>query len=96
MKIYIVTFHDYDGYDIVGYFTDYEKAQSCCDYLNRTRPSPYDHFEWVITEYSLDETDYAALNMELDERERAEYENRVEKIRQVELAELARLKAKYE
>lgn len=96
MKIYMAEYHDYDSNDSVGYFTECKKAESCCEYLNRTKHSPYEGFDWYVSEYNLDETDYESLNNKLDEQERLEFENRLEREKQKELAELARLKAKYE
>ena len=98
MEVYIVAYEDYDGSDSVGYFLDGSKAESCRDYLNRTRPSPYNKNgdTWHIIKFNLNETDYDSLNKELDEKERIEFEMRLEREMQKELAELARLKAKYE
>ena len=97
MKIYIVELHDYDRSDYVGYFTDPQKANYCCEYLNRTDPSQYnDEYEWIVVEYTHNDIDYESKIEELDEVERIEYETRLERIKQEELAELARLKAKYE
>lgn len=93
-KIYIVEIHDYDGCESKGYFTEYEKAYDCSVYLNRKHPSPYG-IQWCVKEYNLDEIDYDSLNKELDEKERLKLEAELEKIKQEELAELARLKAKY-
>ena len=96
MKIYMVEFHNYDLDDCVGYFTDPQKAKECCTYLNRVRPNYYDdNNEWHVVEYDPDEKDYESLNKELDEKERIEFEGRMERIKQEELKELARLKAKY-
>lgn len=94
MKIYLVQYTDYDGGDVVGYFTDNKRAESCCEYLNRTRHSEY-NFDWYISEYNLDETDYESLNKELDEQERLELENRREKEKRDAIAEIERLRAKY-
>lgn len=97
MKIYIVAYEDYDGSDSVGYFLDESKANECCEYLNRTRPSNYNKTGdiWHVGEYNLDETDYASLNKELDEQERIEFETRLEREKQTALAEIVRLKEKY-
>lgn len=97
MKIYIVAYEDYDGSDSVGYFLDESKANECCEYLNRTRPSCYNKTGdiWHVGEYNLDETDYASLNKELDEQERIEFETRLEREKQTALAEIVRLKEKY-
>lgn len=97
MKIYIVELHDYDRNDSVGYFTDRNKAEKCCIYLNMTDPSDYnDHFEWTIAEFDLNEIDYESQIKEIEEQERIEFETRMERIKQEELAKLAELKAKYE
>lgn len=97
MKVYIVAYEDYDGSDSVGYFLDETKAKECCKYLNRTRPSCYNHTgdTWSVLEYNLDETDYVSLNKELDEQERLEFENRMAREKQEALNEIARLKEKY-
>ena len=95
MKVYIVEIHDYDGYDSKGYFTEYGKAVDCCNYLNMITSSPYG-YTWNVKEYDFDETDYYYLIKELFEQERLENEKELERIKQEELKELARLKAKYE
>ena len=95
MKIYMVELHDYDRDKAVGYFTEYKKAKSCCKYLNRAEPSEYD-FKWKVIDYNPDETDYDSLNKKLDEQKQLKHEEKLERIKQKELAELARLKAKYE
>ena len=91
MKVYMVAYQYYEDTDIVGYFIEKSKAEECCKYLSRT-----DKANWYVCEYDLDETDYASLNKELDEQEKLEFESRIEKKKQRELAELARLKEKYE
>ena len=97
MKIYMVELHDYDRNEAVGYFTDRRKADACRDYLNSEDPSDYnDTHEWHVVEYDLDETDYDALNKEIEDRERNEFETRMERIKQEELAKLEELKSKYE
>lgn len=97
MKIYIVAYEDYDGSDSVGYFLDESKANECCKYLDRARPSYYSEsgYTWDVFEYELDETDYASLNKALDEQERLNIEMALEMEKQEALAEIARLKAKY-
>ena len=92
----MVEIQDYDSYDCVGYFTDYENAKSCREFLNRTRPSEYEEFEWCVSEYCPDNTDYTFLMNKLNEKDKVEHEAKMERIKQMELAELARLKAKYE
>lgn len=94
MKIYLVELHDYDRDDSVGYFTELKKAELCREYLNRVEHSEYG-FDWFVSEYNLDETDYESLNKELDKQERFELENRLEKEKQDAIAEIERLKAKY-
>lgn len=95
MKIYMVEMYDYDTNDSVGYFTDYNKAKSCCEYLNRTDHSEYEQFNWFIAEYNLNETDYESLNQELDEQEKNEFKTRLEREKQQAIEEIARLKEKY-
>lgn len=98
MSIYIVRFGDYDSEFSVGYFTNEEDAEKCMEYHMRTRPSSYEYLcdAYSLEKYELDDTDYDALNKELDEAEKAEQKKEEEELRNKELAELARLKAKYE
>lgn len=62
--IYMVELHDYDRDESWGYFTDRDKANTCCEYFNRKYPSDYigdddeDKFMWKVVEYGLDTTDY--------------------------------------
>ena len=99
MKIYVVEYDDYDSSDSVGYFTDRNKAEECCKYLNRTRPSYYykesGRDTWEIFEYELDDTDYQSLNKELDEQEKIKAKEELEKEKQQAIAEITRLKEKY-
>ena len=94
-KIYMVELIDRDRNDSFGYFDTYEKAKECCDYLNKARRSDC-NWGWEIASYSLDPTDYAALLKAYEEEQKRKYEQWAEGVRQHELAELARLKAKYE
>lgn len=96
--IYIVELHDYDSDTVVGYFTDYKKAEECSDYFNKAKPSSYQDvgFKWQIIEFDPNTIDYASMLNEINEKERLERETKEEEERQKELAELARLKAKYE
>lgn len=98
MSIYIVRFGDYDSEFSVGYFTNEEAAEKCMEYYMRTHPSDYEYMcdAYCIEKYELDNTDYDALNKELDEAEKEERRKEEEEFRNKELAELARLKAKYE
>lgn len=95
MKIYLAEYEYYDYHNTVGFFLEESKAEECCKYLNRT-DIYCGKANWDVCEYELDETDYASLNKELDDKERLEFESRLEREKQKELAELARLKAKYE
>ena len=98
MSIYIVRFHDYDTMFNVGYFTSEEDAETCMEYYIRTRPSDYEYLcdAYSLEKYELDDTDYTALLKALDEEERAKQRKEEEEFRNKEIAELARLKAKYE
>lgn len=64
----------------------------------RTKPSDYEYMcdAYSLEKYELDDTDYTALNKELDEAEREMQREEEEELKNKELAELARLKAKYE
>lgn len=98
MPIYIVHYSDYDSEFDVGYFTSEEDAEKCMEYYMRTRPSSYEYLcdAYSLEKYELDDTDYDALNKELDEADKAMQRKEEEEFRNKELAELARLKAKYE
>lgn len=98
MSIYIVRLHDYDTMFNVGYFTSEADAEMCVEYYMRSRPSSYEYLcdAYSLEKYELDDTDYDALNKELDEAEKAMQREEEEELRNKELAELARLKAKYE
>ena len=98
MSIYIVRFSDYDTMFNVGYFTSEGDAETCMEYYMRTSPSDYEYIcdAYSLEKYELDDTDYDALNKELDEAEKARQRKEDEEFRNKELAELARLKAKYE
>lgn len=96
MDIYIVHFSDYDNEYSIGYFTNKEDAEACAEYYNRTEPSSYFENAHEVDTYGVDNTNYKALVEELNEKERAEKEAKKEAFKQKELAELARLKAKYE
>ena len=97
-KIYMVQLHDYDDVRIEGYFVDYEKAKKCCEYCNKVNPSDYADCgcEWEIETYPLDTIDYDALLKAYEDDKTQKAKAIEEEIRQRELAELARLKAKYE
>lgn len=98
MSIYIVRFSDYDSEFGVGYFTNEEDAEKCMEYYMRAQPSDYEYMcdAYSLEKYELDDADYTALIKELDEAEKAKQRKEGEEFRNKELAELARLKAKYE
>lgn len=98
MSIYLVRFCDYDDMFCVGYFTNEADAEKCLEYYSRTRPSDYDYIcdAYSIEKYEPNDIDYAALLKGLDEAEKAMQKKEEEEFRNKELAELARLKAKYE
>lgn len=62
MKIYLCEFDDNLGFAVRGYFTDEEKANECCKYLNKAEPSECRKNAWSVREFELDDTDYATLN----------------------------------
>lgn len=98
MSIYIVRCYDYDAMFGVGYFTNERDAEKCLEYYIRAKPSDYAYMcdAYSIEKYELDDVDYAALLKKLDEAEKAKQREEEEAFRNKELAELARLKAKYE
>lgn len=68
------------------------------EYYMRAQPSDYEYMcdAYSLEKYELDDADYTALIKELDEAEKAKQRKEEEEFRNKELAELARLKAKYE
>lgn len=98
MSIYIVRFSDYDSEFGIGYFTSKEDAEKCMEYYMRAEPSSYAYMSdaYSLEKYELDDTDYVELLKALDEEEKEKQRKKEEKVRNKELAELARLKAKYE
>jgi hypothetical protein len=98
MSIYLVRFRDYDTEFCLGYFTSEEDTEKCMEYYMRTKPSDYEYMcdAYSLEKYEFDDTDYTALLKELDEAEKAMQKKEKEEFRNKELAELARLKAKYE
>ena len=68
------------------------------EYYMTTNPSDYEYIcdAYSLEKYELDDTDYTALLKALDEEEKAKQRKEEEEFRNKELAELARLKAKYE
>lgn len=97
-KIYLVELHDYDCDEVVGYFTSEESAKICCDYLNAARPSNYEdcNKHWYITCYAENVINYSQLMKQFTAQKAKEEQEKQEAIKAKELAELARLKAKYE
>lgn len=96
MKIYIVKFEDYDGSDTVGYFTELEKAELCCEYMNKAHPSHYFENAWDIEWYELDETNYVSLIEEFDAKEKARKENELEALKQKKMDEIKKLNLELE
>lgn len=98
MSIYIVRFCGYDSEFGIGYFTSKEDAEKCMEYYMRAEPSSYAYMSdaYSLEKYELDDTDYVELLKALDEDDKEKQRKKEEKVRNKELAELARLKAKYE
>lgn len=92
--IYMVELHDYDGHDSWGYFEDRDKANICCEYLNRKYPSNYigdndeDEFKWKVVEYGLDTTDYETEIENLIQANKDIERQRLEREREVILRDL--------
>lgn len=59
--ICIVRYSDCDNDYSIGYFTDIAKAELCCEYENKTNPSPYCDNPCEIERYELYDIDYAKL-----------------------------------
>lgn len=70
MSIYIVHFSDYDNDFSIGYFMNKEDAEACAEYYNETEPSVYFDNAYEVEEYDLDDTDYAILLKEIEEKNR--------------------------
>ena len=95
MTIYTVELHDYDNDKVIGYFTEEEAAQTCCDYLNLISPSDYEQFNWEVKPLRKHNMDYATL---LDGELRRRAEEKQKMIKEVEAKEFElykQLKAKF-
>lgn len=96
MPIYIVHYSDYDSEFDVGYFTSKRMAKLCKEYYEKNEPCSYSECGYEILEFSPNDVDYEALNKNFDDAMRMKKLAEEEEFRNKELAELARLKAKYE
>ena len=96
MKIYIVKYEDYDGSNTAGYFTEHEKAELCCEYLNKAYPSHYFENAWDIEEFDPDDTDYECLIKEFDAKEKIRKENELEALKQKKMNEIKQLNIELE
>ena len=85
MIIYTVELHDYDNDEVIGYFTEEEAAQTCCDYFNLVSPSNYEKFNWEVKHFRKNNMDYATL-LDGELRRRAE-----EKQKMIDAAEAKEL-----
>lgn len=96
MIIYTVELHDYHNDEVIGYFTDEESAQTCCDYYNLVRPSDYnDRFNWEVVHLRENNTDYETLLEGELKRRKEEKEKMVEEIEAKEFELYKQLKAKF-
>ena len=94
MTTYFVEMHDYDKDEVIGYFTEQEAAQTCCDYMNLCYASPYD-VTWIVTKYNKNNSDYQTL---LDAKLHKLQEEHLANLAKTQAAEIElykQLKAKY-
>lgn len=47
--------HDYDGMNIHGLYTTYEKAAAVCAALNTTLTRQFSNLPWAVQEWEIDE-----------------------------------------
>ena len=95
MIIYLVELDDYDHSDFIGYFTDEEKAQYCCDYLNLTRPSEYPECTWRVKHYRENTMDYDTLLEGEWKRRKEETQRMMDEVEAKEFELYKQLKAKF-
>jgi hypothetical protein len=97
MPIYIVALHDYDRDDTVGYFTDIEKANECCEYLNKVETSYYADVgcKWRVVTYHPHKTNYNAWLKKLKREEAIKRQKEAEKSLQIDLKMFERFKEKF-
>lgn len=95
--IYTVELHDYDSDEVIGYFTDEETAQTCCDYFNLVKPSDYpEHFNWEVKHLRKNNMDYETLlNSELKRRVE-EKQKMIDEVEAKEFELYKQLRLKYE
>ena len=91
-KIYMVEYYFYGNHDFVGFFTDIEKAEMCCQYMNIKENSSF----WSVEEYNLDETDYGAMVKKLEEQEKVNEQKAIETLKQQKMEEIKRIDAEIE
>ena len=97
--IYIVVLSDYDRHEIWGYFDDRDKANDCCEFLNRKYPSDYaedddDEFWWQVEEYGLDTTDYKTEIENFDQEQKEIRQQKLERERENALRDLEAIQAR--
>lgn len=97
--IYIVVLSDYDRHEIWGYFDDRDKANDCCEFLNKRYPSDYaddndDEFKWQVEEYGLDTTDYKTEIENFDQQQKDIRQQKLEREREDILRALESVQAR--
>lgn len=98
--IYMVVLSDYDRHEIWGYFDDRDKANECCEFLNKKYPSDYvendddDEFKWQVEEYGLDTTDYATEIAKFDQQQKDIRQQKLEREKEDVLRALSSIQAR--
>lgn len=95
--MWIVTYSDYDCYEILGYTNSKSQAEKCRDYkmLLLSNEKPYGQHVDIKSIANLDESNFDELTREYYEREAQKRKAEEDAIREKELAELNRLREKY-
>lgn len=102
MKIYIVTYNDYEqSNEIRGVFTDKTKAEKCKEYELKLasycneKYGDYGRNIKIVEFDCSDDIDFDAKITELEELKRQERQTKEEAIKQKDLEEFNRIKEKY-
>ena len=98
MKIYVVTYRDYDCYCVLGAFIDKDKAEKCKEYELKkiARENDYNgEMIDIVLCADSDNEDFDVKINKIDEEIRKERQAREDLIRKSDLEEYNRIKEKY-
>lgn len=102
MKVYIITYRDYDcDNDIKGVFVNEEKAEKCLKYnamvvdIDNKKYGTYGRGLKLNTFECSDNIDFDAKIKELEKQQRKEEQIKYDEIKEKDLKEFERIKEKY-